>query len=661
MKRFASVFSPEHPLAGAAWLLILCVLVGLPMLVVGAATDSFILPKQVILQCAVAMLCALAVAAALCGRAFKIYLQPANGFTVLFLAWSAISILWSQSHDLAVGDVFRFAALIGFSFIVQSFCATRKHLLLAVYALALSSFVVATMTIVTDFRRAFAPEGLHVRQVLGDWRDVISTVAFGNTSHLGDFLAFGFLVWLGILIVTRSRWLAIASLLSLILHAAGLIIAWSVHSNVSLIAGVSGLIFFLRDYGLFDIAKRVRKRVIALGVGFAMVIAFFVIDHPLNPHGSRIWKGDIATASGGIFSEAFGSPRWTSGLDTRYAIWLTTLEIIHNHPWSGTGAGNFVYTYPATISPIVESSPTLAQYGGSWTNAAHNEILQTWSDLGIGGLALFILMIGTAMKSYWDRLQDGTSFGNAVILAVGFSALIAMCVQMQMNFPLRLPVSSMLFFLLLAVPHLLPAGAQDEVQMLIPVERTWGPLTAEITMKNMSYPTTFSLVFSAPLVVRILASAIVIAGGIAACVQLSRPLRADIAYREVYEAQYNPSAISSSRAALLPKCVRILEIWPGHVDCRSRYQDMLLTEGKFQQVIEQTPLVLRKLNATEVYQRRALALMALGREKESWPDWDEIFRRRPGFGQAFPEQFIAWIERQKGNQDTASLANRPPQ
>lgn len=644
MKRFASVFSPEQPLAGAAWLLVLLTLLALPHLVISAATDSFLLPKQVIFQCVTALLTALAIGAAFFRGEFRIHLQATNGFVLLFLIWSAISILWSQSHDLAVADVARFAWLILFSFLVQSFCTSRKHLLLGTYALAASSFAMAVMTLVTDFRRAFGSGAVVVRQVLGDWRDVISTVGLGNTSHLGDFLVLGFLVWTGIFLVARRRWLAVAAIISLALHAAALIVAWSVHSNLSLIISAAALLFLLRDYGLSEIVKRSRRRMAALFIGFAIVVGFFVIDHPLNPHGSAVWKR-TETASGGIFSEAFGSERWTSGLDTRYAIWLTTLEIIRNHAWLGTGAGNFVYTYPATISQLVQSNPKLAPYGASWTNAAHNEILQIWSDLGIIGLALFVLMIGAAMKAYWDRLHAGTSFGNAMILSVGFCALIAMCLQMQMNFPLRLPVSSMLFFLLLALPHLVPAGTQDEPQLLVPVQRDIGPLSLEVTMKNMSHPTAISFLFSTPKAVGVIAIIVLLALAGAAFLPLSRPLRADIAYREIYSTQLDPFRRSPARVALFPKCEAVLKIWPGHVDCRSRYQEMLLLEGEFQKVVEQTPLVLRKLNAIEVYERRALALEALGRESEATADWDEVFRRRPYMGSRYPRPYTAWLAR----------------
>ena len=100
-----------------------------------------------------------------------------------------------------------------------------------------------------------------------------------------------------------------------------------------------------------------------------------------------------------------------------------------------------------------------------------------------------------------------------------------------------------------------------------------------------------------------------------------------------------------ARVALFPKCEAVLKIWPGHVDCRSRYQEMLLLEGEFQKVVEQTPLVLRKLNAIEVYERRALALEALGRESDATTDWDEVFRRRPYMGPRYPRPYKAWLAR----------------
>ena len=97
---------------------------------------------------------------------------------------------------------------------------------------------------------------------------------------------------------------------------------------------------------------------------------FFLVSHPLNPHREGLW------------TEAFGSARWAQGGPTRLVIWSGALEVAKARPWLGAGAGNFVYEYPEVWSPMMEGRPELAGYRGQYTNAAHNILLQTWSELG---------------------------------------------------------------------------------------------------------------------------------------------------------------------------------------------------------------------------------------------------------------------------------------
>lgn len=652
---------PEKSLAGVTFAFLLAVVFTLPLAIVPAATDSFVLSKEVLLAVATVLLVALAVASAACGAPWRIPLQPVNGVVVAMLVWMAISMLWSVAPALAREELWRAAICVVFFFLFQSLCGEKRSRLLAVGAAAACSTLIASMwTVYTDFRRAFSPGSIAVREVLGDWRDIISTVAFGNTSHLGDFLAFGFLLWSAALLVSRHRVVTAIGVAALWLHAAGLIVAWSVHSNVSLVIAMGFFVFLLRDYVTGRDLVRHRGRFAALMIGWVAVVGFYVVDHPLNPHGSSIWapKAEVELRavgiapppggfSGGIFSEAFSSPRWTSGWDTRLAIWLTTLDVIQHHPWLGTGAGTFVYTYPATRSALVMSDPRLAPYGASWTNAAHNDLLQFWSELGILGPMLLVLIVGAALKGGWDRLRAGTSFGNAVILGFAFSALVGQCLQMQMNFVLQLPVSTVILLCLAAVPHMLPGKGKEQSDLMVPVQRPFGPVLLGITMKNMAYPVEVRVWGEFSKAIGVAVSVVAFALAAVAVVPITRPLRADILYRDVYEGKRLMAAGRSvvGYTELLRRAEEVLVVWPAHVDCRSSYQDMLLKAGRYEAVVEQTPRVLEKLNATEVYERRAVALTQLGRSEEANGDWDEVFRRRPEYGGMYPAPFAAYLAR----------------
>ncbi|CAN5196712.1 hypothetical protein BH09SUM1_BH09SUM1_07500 [soil metagenome] len=602
----------------------------LPLIATSLTADSFILPKECVFwigAAGIGFLCVLQASRGVLNKSisampFRLLLEPLNAAAVAFFAWMAISILWSASPALAREEVFRHGMLLAFFLCAQSLLAHSRRRMVGVAAAFLAStLIVASWTIIQDFRAAFFSDTLAVRAVLGDWRDALSLVALGNTSHLGDVLALGTIGWSAALILSRARIAKVLCVAALWLHAAALIVAWSVHSNASLIIGAAVMIWLLRHQ--LDWRRLLRRRsTLAVFAGWIFVVAFYVVDQPLNPHGSRVWGATAPGAHGGIFAQAFSSERWKDGWPTREAIWLTTLEMVRQTPWFGHGAGNFTYVYPGTVSKILIANPDLSRYAGAWTNAAHNEVLQFWSELGIVGVALLVLLIALSMRVSIQRLRAGPSFGTAVILAAGMACLVAQCVQSQMNFPLQLPVSLMQFYLLLALPIILPKSAAEEYVMNVPIEREMGPLLLGVTMKNMAYPSELNLRARGNVAKMgvILCAALLAALAIRPAIER---LRGDREYRLFRDAAgFGPSGEQLARAE------RVLEIWPGHVDCRSAYQDLLLRMKRYEDVLTQTPIVLERLNASEVYGRRAEALIALGREAEAAPDIKEMKRRR---------------------------------
>lgn len=664
MKPFPDLLPRPLPF-GITWLGLLAVALLLPLVIVPWAVDSYVLSKRALFQAAAFLLAGGLFSAAWFGREARLILQPVNAVFAALLAWSLLSLLWSHSPALTLERSWHIGALLLFLLVYQSMVeGNRTRLLRLAQALMMSSLAMALWVLLQDFRGAFAPESISVRQTLGDWRDVLSTVAMGNTSHIGDFLVFGFLAWMGGFLLCRRRGTLALALGALWLHAAALVVCWSVHSNLSLVVAAVLVGWLLCRRGGQAVYLRRKGRWALLAAGWVAVVLFFALDHPVNPHGSHVWapaaeaqyqQAGIAPPgggfSGGIFSQAFASPRWVAGWETRVAIWLTTLEIIRHNSWLGTGAGTFTHVYPGTISGLVQADPALSRYAGSWTNAAHNDLLETWSELGIAGAFLLILLVAMSIKQHWDRLEALPGPGNRVILSLSLAAITALCLQSMMNFPLQLPTSLALFAMLLCVPFLLPAKGGEQRDLYVPVERHYGSVALGIRMKNMAFPTEVSLrwVGEGRAAMAAGAAVMLLPAVVAAWISLV-PLRADIAYREVRELKLRADArglTEESAERIFQGAGRVLAIWPGHVDCRSAYQDALLERGRYTEVVEQTPKVLAKLNAIEVYVRRARALEALGRPGEAASDWDEIFRRRQDYGQLHPAQYQQWLLRQE--------------
>jgi len=198
-----------------------------------------------------------------------------------------------------------------------------------------------------------------------------------------------------------------------------------------------------------------------------------------------------------------------------------------------------------------------------------------------------------------------------------------------------MPVGTFHFYLFLAVPLLLPRSEGESWDLDVPVERPYGPINVGIMMRNMAYPTEVSLRLSFERPASVGLAVLVAVVAVAAMLPATAPFRSDLAYREVREGKLRMRPGVDDPKKLVSAADRVLAIWPAHVDCRSARQDLLLQAGDFEAVVAETPIVLEKLNAVEVYVRRAVALEGLGRAADAQRDWREVVRRRPDLAAQF--------------------------
>lgn len=81
--------------------------------------------------------------------------------------------------------------------------------------------------------------------------------------------------------------------------------------------------------------------------------------------------------------------------------------MIRDHPWLGVGLDNFLYEYPKYILPEAWREPNLSH--------PHNFVLDFWVRLGIGGLLIFLWMVGAFFKRAWGTF---TTTGDVYVRAL---------------------------------------------------------------------------------------------------------------------------------------------------------------------------------------------------------------------------------------------------
>ncbi|HOK79290.1 MAG TPA: O-antigen ligase family protein [bacterium] len=104
--------------------------------------------------------------------------------------------------------------------------------------------------------------------------------------------------------------------------------------------------------------------------------------------------------------------------DIRYYIWRGTWNLIKQHMITGWGTGNFIFYYPYFRFREYFLRPQATPI----TNHPHCQYLEIWSENGVIGLALFLLVIGMAiyhgMKAKDEESKNIFLFASTGIIAV---------------------------------------------------------------------------------------------------------------------------------------------------------------------------------------------------------------------------------------------------
>ena len=269
---------------------------------------------------------------------------------------------------------------------------------------------------------------------LDDIRSV-PTGTFVNRNHLSAFLNYGIAATMGVLLgvgVTerrrRSRWPSSYRLLTRVLDwriqiSAILILLFVVQFMTQSRGGLLSLVVLMATMlGLSSMRKDLRDhfRPTMKGIGVVLFVAFIAIGAQVI--GKQVDKTVL-------------------GMEGRLKIWPATVEVIKDHPLTGTGLGSFQYVYPKYDTGELPG----------YVNHVHNDYLELLSEQGIIGLgfaiAMIILVFRNAIKTVRlsnDPIRVGITIG-------AIAALAAALTHAFVDFNSHIPANLAYFIAFLAV------------------------------------------------------------------------------------------------------------------------------------------------------------------------------------------------------------------
>lgn len=209
-------------------------------------------------------------------------------------------------------------------------------------------------------------------------------------------------------------------------------------------------------------------------VGGAAIVVFVVTlvaaaQLVLGPRGGVVhWVSEKyhATVAGGeVGSNNAGR---VLSFDTgRPVLWREALKQFPLHPWTGTGAGTFTFTNYRFRT------------GGGVVRHAHSEWLNSLSETGIIGLALFVAAIGALLMSVFRRLRRDRDDPRRSLVAAFQAASLVVVVHICWDWTWDMAAVGTAFLLLAGTVSAYLAGRAaapaDEVEPAPRAERSWRP------------------------------------------------------------------------------------------------------------------------------------------------------------------------------------------
>jgi O-antigen ligase len=333
---------------------------------------------------------------------------------IAFLAWSGISAVWAESPGAASRSTLRFAldvmlVPIGFWAVRQ-----RRHV---VWVLAVF--------------------------VLGAILSVLWGLTHGKVNGSAAAAQVGRLSGANVEANVLATLLVVCAI-----FACALILVLRRAPLARLLAGLAAVVAMVAFFGTFS-----RGGLLALGVA---IVAGCIYGGKSRPAFALLLVGVVLVGSLFLRDTTSGAvARLTSASTSgRIDIWKVGLRMVRAHPIVGVGSGNYTVAEPHYLL----TSPGAIQRGEFIIDTplvAHNIYLHVLAEMGVVGLALFLGVLGLAIRSATRAVEIFRRRGERSLEILGRALVVALAGILAADFFVSDQYSKQLWLLLALGPALL--------------------------------------------------------------------------------------------------------------------------------------------------------------------------------------------------------------
>jgi hypothetical protein len=433
------------------------------------------------------------------------------GLLAAFVAWTALSMTWTESAERTSADLARVAGYMGV-FALALFARGPGGARRMVSAVASGVVVVTAVALLSRLHPAWFPEARQTARFLPSGRERLSY-------PLNYWNALAALVAIGLPLVleastsaksTALRALSAAALPAMMLTAfltlsrggiAAAFVALVVFIAFSsdrlpklltlALAGAGGAILIVATlqrgslrHGLLDATARHQgTAVLAMTLAVCLVVGLIqagmslALARDMRPRWTFVSRRQslglllagalvVLVAAAAVSAPAKVSNGWSEfkraevpgkgterlgsiAGESRYQFWSSAVREVDSKPLTGTGSGTFQYwwTRDGDTSDVVRDT--------------HSLYLQTLGELGIVGLGLLAAFLLTILIG-GGRAAFGAAPADRSLLAAALAGCVAFCITATFDWMWQIPVLAVALLLLASVLVTAPGGESNE-------------------------------------------------------------------------------------------------------------------------------------------------------------------------------------------------------
>ncbi len=344
---------------------------------------------------------------------------------ILFTLVLAISLFISQTKTVSLQEFIIFLSYILIFFLITNNLDKKKDFNLFIHLFFIISSLVSIYTIIQYY--GFDP-------YLSDLRSLTSTI--GQKNWISNYLAMIFPVMFSYFLLEQTKKNKVLYFILLSILYATLMICQSRGIWISISLTIILAIYIIIKYNILKIFQKNKKWLTLLLATFLIITVIYSTDNPLNKSAITVPQRALS-----IFDEQDPS------INTRILMWRTTFEMIKDKPIFGSGIGTFKMNYLNYQAEFLKDNPYYIKYSGK-AGEAHNEYIQMWSELGIIGLWIFLLIIFVFYKLVWEFLKEEKDNKKKLTCLGLFLGINCFLIHSLFTFPLHVPALGSTFFII---------------------------------------------------------------------------------------------------------------------------------------------------------------------------------------------------------------------